>query len=600
VPRCRRRKKKNRQRLAIRASPQAKGVRRDAVSRAGGAWRVVASAIVASVIVAIFWSCEIGQRANAQPPGRDNADLDWPVADSPVFNGPVFNETVANGPVINGPAIPIAEIPKTGITVSDQSADELDSTGLFAHAAPILTEAEPFELVASQWQFYERLDRNAAAFNANDPWPAMPVGEPPVMPDEATLALDSLHGKLVDRPRDSTTDSGKKKLKPTANITVEIQSDFAWFDQDANNIATVGEIPDGAFFRRARFGVFGELYETVEYRLEFDFAGNARPLFLDNWIALTNIPVVKNLIVGHYFEPFSLERYSPNRFITFTERSLADTFVPARNMGMMLYGNALDGRMAFAAGGFRSGSDDYGDDVSFNSGYAGTVHATYLPWFEEYGQDNLRLLHLGGSASYRSTGDDPVNYSTRPSVRMRQQGVGGVPVFVSTGDLDDASHVTLAGLEAAWVNGPFSLQSEVIMSEVNRRQNDNPRFLGGYVYGSWFLTGESRSYSPTSILGRFREGIFQRTVPRSNVFDPNSGTGWTGCGAIELAVRWAFIDLNDAGVNGGYLEDMTYGVNWYLNPYTKVMLNYVRPRLDDPTNGISNADMYALRFQFEF
>jgi len=183
---------------------------------------------------------------------------------------------------------------------------------------------------------------------------------------------------------------------------------------------------------------------------------------------------------------------------------------------------------------------------------------------------------------------------------MRQQGVGGVPAFVGTGDLDDGSHMQLFGLESAWVHGPFSLQGEYMAAEVNRKQNADPLFHGGYVYGSWFLTGESRSYSPTSILGRFREGIFQRTVPRSNVFDRDAGIGWTGLGAIELAVRWSYIDLNSAGVQGGYLEDMTYGVNWYLNPYTKVMFNYVKPTLNDPISGRSQADTFAMRVQFEF
>ncbi len=140
--------------------------------------------------------------------------------------------------------------------------------------------------------------------------------------------------RLLDGPLDEDDD-----YKPTAHLTVQIQSDFAWFDQDPANIQAVGDIPDGAFFRRARFGVFGEIYKTVEYRIEFDFAGEARPRFLDVWIALTDIPIIRNVIVGHFFEPFSLERYSPNRFITFNERSLADTFAPARNMGLMTYGN---------------------------------------------------------------------------------------------------------------------------------------------------------------------------------------------------------------------------------------------------------------------
>lgn len=412
---------------------------------------------------------------------------------------------------------------------------------------------------------------------------------------------EAFDADLYDLPETEELPSVKSgKLKPTSNLTVELQADFGWFGQDELNRETVGPIPDGAFFRRSRIGFYGELYETVEYRTEFDFAGDSRPRFLDNWVALTGIPIVKNAIIGYFFEPFSLERYTPNRFVTFTERSLADTFAPARNMGMMTYGNAFSERVTWAAGVFRSSSDGFGEDVAFSGGYAGTAHATYLPWFEESDAYTRRLLHLGGSISYRTPGDEAIRYSSRPSARMRQQGVGGVPVFVDTGSIDDVQDIWLYGLEAAWVRGPFSIQSELINARLDRETADNPTFTGGYIYGSWFVTGESRSYSPTSILGRFREGIFQRVEPRTNVYDRRLGPGWTGTGAIELAVRWAFLDLNDAGVQGGYLEDMSYGVNWYLNPYTKAMFNYVRPKLDDPSMGRSSADMYVLRVQFEF
>lgn len=453
------------------------------------------------------------------------------------------------------------------------------------------------DATASTWDFYKGLERLTSGTIDNTLFDDAIHARPLIVTDRSRGFNEPI---AIGTGETLAADKVKGKLKPTANMTVELQADAAFFDQDANNVATVGEIPDGAFFRRSRIGIFGELYETVEYRLEYDFANPARPQFLDNWIALTNIPLVNNVIVGHYFEPFSLERYSPNRFITFMERSLADTFAPKRNMGVMVYGNALERRLTYALGGFRSGSDIYGNDVSFNSGYAGTAHATYLAWYEEVGQDNLKLLHLGGSYSYRSMGDDPVHYSTRPSVRMQQEGVGGVPVFLGTGDLNDASHVQLYGLEAAWVHGVFSIQSELIAAEVHRKQNADPVFHGGYIFGSWFLTGESRSYSPTSILGRFREGIFQRTVPRSNVFDRNSGIGWTGAGAVELAVRWSYIDLNSSGVQGGFMEEMTYGINWYLNPYTKMMFNYVRPTLNDPMFSKSRANSYAMRVQFEF
>lgn len=402
--------------------------------------------------------------------------------------------------------------------------------------------------------------------------------------------------KLVESDEEKKEGGGK----PTVNLTIELQADSAWFRQDEDNITAVGEIPDGSFFRRSRFGIFGKLYDAIEYRTEWDFAGDARPRFLDNWVALTDVPYINNIIVGHYFEPFSLERYTPNRFITFTERSLTDTFAPARNMGAMVYGNLFDERMTWAGGIFRTSSDDYGDSVTFGDDFALTLHSTFLAWFEEDDEFTRRLLHLGASGSVRHPGSRQTRFANRPSVRMREQGVGGVPLFVDTGDILDVKNYYLYGLEAAWVHGPWSLQGEWIGSTVERRTTDNPRFESAYIYGTWFLTGESRSYSPTSILGRFREGIFQRVDPRTNVFDRTQGGGWTGCGAWELAVRWSFIDLNDAGIEGGRIEEMTYGVNWYLNRYTKVMFNYVRPKLIDPNMGRSRAEAYVARLQFEY
>jgi phosphate-selective porin OprO/OprP len=67
-----------------------------------------------------------------------------------------------------------------------------------------------------------------------------------------------------------------------------------------------------------------------------------------------------------------------------------------------------------------------------------------------------------------------------------------------------------------------------------------------------------------------------------------------------VATRWSSINLTDSGISGGRLNDITLGVNWYLNPYTRIMWNYIHPILDKPTFGTSTADIYAMRVQFDF
>jgi phosphate-selective porin OprO/OprP len=58
--------------------------------------------------------------------------------------------------------------------------------------------------------------------------------------------------------------------------------------------------------------------------------------------------------------------------------------------------------------------------------------------------------------------------------------------------------------------------------------------------------------------------------------------------------------LNDANVAGGRLNDVTFGVNWYLNRRAKFQFNYIHAFLDAPVFGDSDADIYAMRGQIDF
>jgi phosphate-selective porin OprO/OprP len=119
------------------------------------------------------------------------------------------------------------------------------------------------------------------------------------------------------------------------------------------------------------------------------------------------------------------------------------------------------------------------------------------------------------------------------------------------------------------------------------------RFNGCYAFVSYFLTGEHRPYKRST-------GAFDQIKPHENFFRVRAQDGCvhTGKGAWEFAYRFSYIDLNDEGILGGRAHDHTLGLNWYLNPYTRVMFNYVNSTLDTGIDG--TLDVFEMRAQIDF
>lgn len=386
--------------------------------------------------------------------------------------------------------------------------------------------------------------------------------------------------------------ASKSAEKPTVNFTMELQADAYTFDQDAASLATVGDVPDGTAFRRARVGWFGDWQQT-EYRIEFDFAQFGRPTFLDVWAGLKDVPCVNYVRVGHFFEPFSLERITSNRFTTFMERNLGDSaFAPARNMGIAAYNNSENERMTWAIGLFADRSNDFGDDVGEDRGEAVTGRITWLPYWDESGK---HYVHLGIANSLRNPDDDVVRYASRPEARLGAN-VPNVPDFVDTG-LIPANLENRTGLEAAWIYGPFSVQSEYMCAAVDQIGGPGLFFYGGYIQSTYFLSGEHRPYKRTMPNG----GVFERVIPHRNFWwASRSGPRGCGWGAWEIATRISHLDGNDENILGRDLTDLTLGLNWYLTPQLRFTSNYIHAFLDDPVIGRSNTDIFAMRIGYEF
>jgi phosphate-selective porin OprO/OprP len=381
--------------------------------------------------------------------------------------------------------------------------------------------------------------------------------------------------------------------KPTMQIGGQVQFDWVLFGQDEVSRESVGDLDDAADFRRTRLTIQGKAAEVFYYAFGVDFSLAPQPSLLDNFIEVRELPLLQRARAGHFFEPFSLERVTQNRSNTFMERSLVDTFAPARNLGAMTYGFSENELHTWQIGTFRTNSDNAGND-SFDSGQALTMRTTWLPYWDEP-SDGRYYVHLGAGYSYRDAYRDSVRFRNSPEIRVQQpSGTSNFsPIFVDTGPIP-ARSFQLFDAEFEWVNGSFSIQSEYAFSTVDQIDGPNLFFDGFMVQLSYFLTGEHRPYDRVM-------GINKVIVPNSNFFLVGTPRGAiSGPGAWELAVRYSRISLTDQNILGNDLQDFTFGLNWYWTPYIRTKFNYIRAFLDDPTVGRSATNIYGMRMDFEF
>jgi phosphate-selective porin OprO/OprP len=169
-----------------------------------------------------------------------------------------------------------------------------------------------------------------------------------------------------------------------------------------------------------------------------------------------------------------------------------------------------------------------------------------------------------------------VTFTDRPELRVDPT------AFLNTGQIA-AKNVGAYGVEAAAGHDSLFFQGEYyrIFVDQSGLSATTPKpeltFDGGYAEASWTVTGESRRYIP---------GAYSGIVPAHPLSLKNGG--W---GALELALRYSYLNLNDhsrpgvaltvtGGIFGGRATGYAFGVNWYPNSNVRFMLDYIH---DDVT-----------------
>ncbi|QZH76751.1 MAG: hypothetical protein JY451_14680 [Erythrobacter sp.] len=327
----------------------------------------------------------------------------------------------------------------------------------------------------------------------------------------------------------------------------------------------------GQELRRARLGVEGDIPGGFGYKLELDFAGNE--------VEITDAIVTYDagsvdVTLGQHNGFQSLEELTSSRFSSFIERAaFTDAFGFERRLGISAQYGAGD--VLVQGGLFTSNIDDLPDDSWSVDG-----RAVYAPKLGD------TQLHFGSSLHYREL-ESPtsVRYRQRPLVHFTSTRL------IDTGTIGAQSEFG-AGLELAAISGPFHVAAEGYRQQVSRRHGlDDVAFKGGYIEAGMFLTpGDSRGY---------RGGRFNRTRPTNPV-------GEGGIGAVQVNLRYDYLDLNDGPIAGGTQNGLFASLIWTTTDFTRLQLNYGRLEYDNAAVAVGNglrdysADVIGMRAELDF
>lgn len=333
-----------------------------------------------------------------------------------------------------------------------------------------------------------------------------------------------------------------------------VHYDFASFDDD------VTQFDDDSDFRRLRASLKGRV-DDFHLRADYDFG------LVEGWRGL----YVQyrgfrrtRITVGQMVAPFSLDDLMSSNDMTFMERSLGSALSP----GMLLGASYQTwGKHWTATVGV------YGNELNDQDrrDADGTSVIGRLTWAPVRSKRNT--LHFGVAQEFRAIDDNTdVRVRTRPESRIANDRL------LSTGTLSGVDDLRTTGLEFMAIHRNLRLQSEYMLMSLAGGPEEAD-FGGGYVQLSAVLTGERYRYS--------KSGAYA-TAPR-----PRGRFG-----ALEAAVRYSTLDLEDNTVTGGEQTQVTGSLSWYINRQLRVSTNYSVYDAAPNRNGIDeDGSIVMLRLQ---
>jgi phosphate-selective porin OprO/OprP len=303
-------------------------------------------------------------------------------------------------------------------------------------------------------------------------------------------------------------------------------------------------------------------------------------------------------MAGHFKVPFGREQLISSTDIDFAQRALVSTTIPpARDKGVMVHGRFLQRGVTYQVGVFNGDGNNgrleeaqfvrEGETAALGTSVAGRVTATPLrPLAQTF--ETLRVGAAYGAVdvpeglnSFRGEAGYGYDFFEPMYVKGRRQRYGA---------------------EFEYTPGPLGFAAEWMQAREERndqglRNIDLSDLIttGWYASATWLITGEDK------------EGF---NGPRNDLFTE-------GIGAIEVAARYeeltfesadkvgpAFTNPRAEHILGNTDSVWTLGVNWFPNRWTRVLVNGIHEKFEDPERtprpGTDSFWSGLVRFQIVF
>jgi phosphate-selective porin OprO/OprP len=328
---------------------------------------------------------------------------------------------------------------------------------------------------------------------------------------------------------------------------------FALNDEDDHVVDTFA-------LRRVRPYLRGRVARHFEFYLNPDFAGGT--LVVQDAYVDTRFSPAFVVRLGKAKAPFGLERLVPVASILFFERALPTALVPNRDVGVQVLGDLPGGYISYAAGVMNGVPDGGSGDTDTNDGKDLAGRIVIRP----FGAPSKRPLSGLAVAFAATTGNQSGPLATIRTTSLLQN------FLTYTGATADG-RLTRFTPGATYYFKRTSAIAEYAHTQVPMRRGSSREEISHdawQIAGTFLLTGG--------------DTVSDRGVRPQHNFDFGNGH----LGALQVAARYHQLSADEETISLGLASPgssrqakaWTVGLNWYLNPVLKYVVNFERTEFD--------------------